>query len=161
MRFMEALLANPDFIGTAVSLILGLFSLGVFYLKRTLTQLKSAHEKTRVDVERAAIAAESASEQVSNPGGRTLSDNIDRMETAIEKLQFSVDESDARNAQWREEHARQHDEERRERAQRDTRAEKHLDMLRRDVQGLTERSAAEHQLLHDRITKMKQENSLD
>lgn len=161
MRFMEALLANPDFIGTAVSLILGLLSLGVFYVKRTLTQLKSAHEKTRVDAERAAIAAESASEQVNNPGGRTLSANIDRMESAIEKLQFSVDESDARNAQWREEHARQHDEERRERAQRDTRAETHLDMLRRDVQGLTERSAAEHQLLHDRITKMKQENSLD
>lgn len=161
MNFMEKLLASPEFIGAAVSASTGLMLWIGLYAKRGFTRLQSSHEETKADVARAATAAESAAVQVNNTHETNLRDDLDRVIASLEKVQFSIDESYAKDAQWREDHARKHDEERRERAQRETRAETHLDMLRRDIQQLTEQSAREHELLHDRINRMKKEAGLE
>lgn len=161
MSLMEKLLANPEFIGGMVSLFSGIVLWGGLLVRRGLARLQAAHEETKADVARAATAAESAAVQVNNTHATNLRDDLDRVIAGLERVQFSIDESDAKDTQWREDHAKKHDEERRDRADRDTRNETQIDMLRRDVQQLTEQSAREHELLHQRINRIKEKGGLD
>ncbi|MGYP000716774204 len=168
MTFLEHVFATPEFTSALVTLAVGVFSYWAAVMARKLAQLKVSHEETKADVARAAHAAESTSVQVSNTHPTNLRDDIDQLTALISRVESKMDESEAKAVLWRNDHAKKQDHERFEREQYDARAEAHIDMLRHDMQGVIDRYSREHDILrdehralHDRITRLKQDNRLN
>lgn len=167
MTFWEKLLSNPDFHASVISALLGLLTLGGIRLNRRVTELKAVHEETKDGVERAATAAEAASVQVNNTHETNLRDDLDDVRDTLSRVEFSIDESEARAQEWRSEHGAAHEKEREARERVEARADAQMDMLRRDVQDLSgrvdalrEASEAEHERLHARINNLKKSKLL-
>lgn len=167
MTFWEKLLSNPDFHASVISALLGLLTLGGIRLNRRVTELKAVHEETKTGVERAASAAEAASVQVNNTHETNLRDDLDDVRDALSRVEFSIDESEARAQEWRSEHGAAHEKEREARERVEARADAQMDMLRRDVQDLSgrvdalrEASVTEHERLHARINNLKKSKLL-
>jgi hypothetical protein len=167
VTFWEKLLSNPDFHASVISALLGLLTLGGIRLNRRVTELKAVHEETKSGVERAASAAEAASVQVNNTHDTNLRDDLDDVRDALSRVEFSIDESEARAQEWRSEHGAAHEKEREARERVEARADAQMDMLRRDVQDLSgrvdalrEASVTEHERLHARINNLKKSKLL-
>jgi hypothetical protein len=167
VTFWEKLLSNPDFHASVISALLGLLTLGGIRLNRRVTELKAVHEETKTGVERAATAAEAASVQVNNTHETNLRDDLDDVREALSRVEFSIDESEARAQVWRSEHGAAHEKEREARERVEARADAQMDMLRRDVQDLSgrvdalrEASVTEHERLHARINNLKKSKLL-
>lgn len=167
MTFWEKLLSNPDFHASVISALLGLLTLGGIRLNRRVTELKAAHEETKDGVERAASAAEAASVQVNNTHETNLRDDLDDVRDALSRVEFSIDESEARAQEWRSEHGAAHEKEREARERVEARADAQMDMLRRDVQDLSgrvdalrEAAVTEHERIHARINNLKKSKLL-
>lgn len=167
MTFWEKLLSNPELHTAVISALLGLVTLGVTRLNRRVTELKAAHEETKTGVERAASAAEAASVQVNNTHETNLRDDLDDVRDALSRVEFSIDESEAKAQEWRAAHAESHEKEREARERVENRAEVRMDMLRRDIQDLSgrvdalrETSVTEHERLHSRINALKKSKLL-
>lgn len=167
MTFWEKLLSNPELHTAVISALLGLVTLGVTRLNRRVTELKAAHEETKTGVERAATAAEAASVQVNNTHETNLRDDLDDVREALSRVEFSIDESEARSQEWRSAHGAAHEKEREARERVEARADAQMDMLRRDVQDLSgrvdalrEASVTEHERLHARINNLKKSKLL-
>lgn len=167
MTFWEKLLSNPELHTAVISALLGLVTLGVTRLNRRVTELKAAHEETKTGVERAASAAEAASVQVNNTHETNLRDDLDDVRDALSRVEFSIDEAEAKAQEWRSAHAESHEREREARERVENRAEVRMDMLRQDVQDLSRRvdalretSVTEHERLHSRINALKKSKLL-